>query len=172
MGLCGRNSQCHKHPGNRFLRDLVRKHCKDYQTVKARREKYLVVTQVTNIVKANGGRFLKYQNKEGFWIIIDDQEAYNKVSHSLRMARDVNEKKVGSCKSSGCRQATNPYGCHDVSESDDSYSDSSTLDESYAIMEVTIPRNNMNRPVSPAGIPSRQQSIMGMMVQSEQPAMI
>merc|ERR1712003_561346 len=88
------------------------------------------------------------------------------------MARDVNENKVSSCKSSsGCRQATNPYyGCHDVSESDDSYSDSSTLDESYGIMEVTIPHNNMNRPVSPAGISSRQ-PIMGM-VQSEQPVVI
>ena len=82
--LFGRGKPFQIHPGNVRLHQLVdeRKHV---YTMSRRDDKTMIATSIVNLIKREGGRFLrKYKNDKKKWMEVDDIVARNKVSHALR----------------------------------------------------------------------------------------
>ena len=82
--LFGRGKPFQIHPGNVRLHQLVdeRKHV---YTMSRRDDKTLIATSIVDLIKREGGRFLRqYKNDKKKWMEVDDIVARNKVSHALR----------------------------------------------------------------------------------------
>jgi hypothetical protein len=83
--VCGRGAQGSFHPGNRALRDLVKKHETTYLSSK-RSEKPRIAMELMGILRSRGVRFVKREKMGGrsIWIEIGDQSVYGKICQSLR----------------------------------------------------------------------------------------
>ena len=82
--LFGRGKPFQVHPGNVRLHQLVdeRKHV---YTMSRRDDKTMIATSIVDLIKREGGRFLRqYKNDKKKWMEVDDLVARNKVSHALR----------------------------------------------------------------------------------------
>ena len=83
--LVGRGKFIQDHPGNFRYRHVIENHMLRYEQSSKRVEKTNLTSEIVQVVKGYGGRFLKQEN--GGWIEIDDESARDKVSHSFRNLR-------------------------------------------------------------------------------------
>jgi len=88
--LCGRGAPTTYHPGNQFFKDLVTKYQPTY-IASRRSDKPQIATQIVDIVRGRGGRFLKRTKRPGLgpsghfcWEDVGDQRAYEKACQALR----------------------------------------------------------------------------------------
>ncbi|CAJ1946394.1 unnamed protein product [Cylindrotheca closterium] len=79
----GRGKGYQNHPGNQRMRSIIDGYKIKYHTLK-RAEKKNLVEQVYNEIVEGGVRFLKKDNNENSWILVDAPVAMQKVSHTLR----------------------------------------------------------------------------------------
>jgi hypothetical protein len=83
--LCGKGKEAHGHPGNRTYRILISLHRDDYRNPKANNyTKSSITKAVLASIRDYGGRFLKKDEHTDMWYEVDDNLAYEKVSHALR----------------------------------------------------------------------------------------
>ena len=80
---CGRGKKNWRHHGNATFRRLIHTNVSAYMEATSKHDKTLVVKSIVDIVRSNGGRFLKQAN-DGRWHDIGDSQAREKVGHSLR----------------------------------------------------------------------------------------
>jgi hypothetical protein len=85
--LLGRGKPIQKHPGNvrfrQMLDSIIEKYGKGEKGAKVRAVAYII-----DLVKVEGGRFLK-ELEDGGWVEIDEATARAKVSHTFRTRRQV-----------------------------------------------------------------------------------
>jgi hypothetical protein len=80
--LCGRQKEAFRNVGNRRFRVTVGLSLDKYIMAPTRQCKSKVIILVADQVKANGGRFLKWKNRE--WVELDEKQSREKVGHALR----------------------------------------------------------------------------------------
>lgn len=94
--LCGRGGLTNSHIGNKHYRHIVADHQEEY--LKARkRDKILIAQRIVEIVKENGGRFLKRAGERN-WVPVSDKKAQEKTSQALREGLDVRNRKLRPSK--------------------------------------------------------------------------
>jgi len=88
--LCGRGAPTTYHPGNQYFKELVAKYQPTY-IASRRSDKPQIASQIVEIIRGRGGRFLKRTKKPGMgpsghfcWEDVGDQRAYEKACQSLR----------------------------------------------------------------------------------------
>lgn len=86
--VCGRDKLSHSHDGNRRFRKIIHAYRERYQTQKRREEKTKITAKIINMILSEGGRFLRMDEANGTWVELDAAAMHEKVSHSLRSARD------------------------------------------------------------------------------------
>jgi hypothetical protein len=94
--LCGRGIPIQTYPGNIRLHQLVNSVRQQYQQT-PRQHKPLVIKEIVRRARAEGSRFLRRieTGKEGdYWEEVEDDIAYQKVSHALRNQKYRDEKKA------------------------------------------------------------------------------
>jgi hypothetical protein len=85
--LFGRGKTVADAPGNIKFRQLIEIYMDKYEAA-GRLEKTCIADLIVRIVKdANGGRFLKREDGDDFWVEVDDTTARKKVAHAFRNRR-------------------------------------------------------------------------------------
>jgi hypothetical protein len=84
--LFGRGRPQQQNPGNVRCNYFVVANLEEYENA-SRNGKTIIARKVMEMIKSNGGRFLK-QN-DGVWECVDDTEALRKISHSFRTHRQL-----------------------------------------------------------------------------------
>mmetsp|Transcript_41213 Transcript_41213/g.114749 ORF Transcript_41213/g.114749 Transcript_41213/m.114749 type:complete len:172 (-) Transcript_41213:189-704(-) len=82
--LIGRGKPIQLHSGNVDLRDSVRLYFDEYSSTR-RGSKREVMQNVLAMIKSSGGRFLS-RTDEGWWIVVSDDEAVDKVEKTFHSA--------------------------------------------------------------------------------------
>lgn len=98
--LCGRGGGTNSQVGNRKFRKLVQDYQPEY-LVARRKSKPQIAKRIVQIIRRNGGRFLKKHEESGFLFEVGDERAESKTSQALREGLDVRAtigKKTGSSK--------------------------------------------------------------------------
>jgi hypothetical protein len=91
--FCSRDKASHSNPGNKRFRQLILRYREQYQSLSLRDDKTRLTTDIVNVVKSYGGRFLKQHESTGWWFEVTYIVAHEKVSHALRCAKDPNRPK-------------------------------------------------------------------------------
>lgn len=82
--ICGRHKAAFNNVGNRRFRVTVSLALERYSTAPTRKDKSTVIKSVADLVRGNGGRFLKW--KQGAWVVLNEKQTHEKVGHALRDA--------------------------------------------------------------------------------------
>lgn len=80
--LCGRDREAFNNIGNRRFRVTVNLSLDAYVNSKARQDKSLIIINVINTVRGNGGRFIKW--KDDRWVELTEKQTREKVGHCFR----------------------------------------------------------------------------------------
>jgi hypothetical protein len=83
--LIGKGKPFQRHPGNVHLRTVIGQYLEKYVDAK-KRDKPAMFWEVVDIVKKSSGRFLK-KDRDGWWIVVTDDEAREKVGKTFTSAR-------------------------------------------------------------------------------------
>lgn len=89
--ICGRNKLAFNNIGNRRFRVTVQLTMDRYMAATTRNETSKVIKYVADIVKENGGRFLRLSPNGKHWIELDKKHIHEKVGHALRDAAPKRE---------------------------------------------------------------------------------
>ena len=89
--ICGRGKQSYNTTGNRRFRLMITVHMRRYLQAYTKLDKSLVVISIVDVVRSNGGGFVKRCPKTKKWLEIGDQLAREKVGHALRDAISARE---------------------------------------------------------------------------------
>lgn len=128
--LCGRGAPTHRHAGNQYFRSLVDRFQSSYLAAR-RVEKPEIASQLVELIRERGGRFLKRTKIDGVgpsghfcWIDIGEQRAYEKACQSLRegaphLRRSLAAKEVASAAL--CLDTFGRYRSVEISISEESY---------------------------------------------------
>ena len=87
--VCGRGLHIMNRHGNLNLHLLVNKYRETYNS-STRRDKAAIARNIVQEIKSTGARFLRRldeNKKDGRWVEVDDNTAYKKVSHALRLRK-------------------------------------------------------------------------------------
>jgi hypothetical protein len=116
MDVCsGRGKKNWKHKGNSEFRKLVHSNVAAYMNAPSKHEKTLVVKAIVDVIRSNGGRFLK-QGSDDDWYDIGDNQAKEKVGHSLRdQVSAITKQKRETTSRSGSSPRFSPALPHQVS---------------------------------------------------------
>jgi hypothetical protein len=85
--LLGRGGETNSHVGNRNFRRIVFEHQAEYLAAR-KKEKAIIARRIVDIIKSNGGRFLK-KDANHFWVDAGLRKAVSKTSQALREGLDV-----------------------------------------------------------------------------------
>lgn len=85
--LLGRGGETNSHVGNRHFRRIVFEHQAEYLAAR-KKEKAIIARRIVDIIKSNGGRFLK-KDANHFWVDAGLRKAVSKTSQALREGLDV-----------------------------------------------------------------------------------
>lgn len=86
--VCGKDKLSHSHVGNRQFRKIIHSYSWNYQNASRRDEKTRITSEIIGMITREGGRFVKLDESSGTWVEIDAAATHDKVSHSLRSARN------------------------------------------------------------------------------------
>ena len=95
--LCGRGGGTNSQVGNRRFRKLVH----DYQPIylmARRKEKPIIARNIVRMIRSQGGRFLKKDDKSECLTEVGDERAEAKTSQALREGLDVRASKTATLK--------------------------------------------------------------------------
>jgi hypothetical protein len=82
---CGRGKGSYNREGNVTFRKVIRMHIKDYQSARTKFEKTTVLNAVIDRLHTDyGARFLKFNSRTKQWFEITDDQAREKVGHTMR----------------------------------------------------------------------------------------
>jgi hypothetical protein len=93
--ICGRNKLAFNNIGNRRFRVTVAISLDRYMIAATRKETSNVIKSVADIVRGNGGRFLKLSPDDS-WDDLDEKHVHEKVGHALRDAAALRKESDGS----------------------------------------------------------------------------
>ena len=116
---CGRGKKNWRHHGNAMFRKLIHANVAGYMKATTKNDKTLVVKSIVDIIRQNGGRFLK-KDSEGVWHDIGDSQAKEKVGHSLRdqvTALSKQKKDPPSASASPRRPSTTSFSSYSTQNS-------------------------------------------------------
>lgn len=65
--LCGRGRNTFEHPGNKALRNLIGQRIEQYRECKRREQKTNMIHETIQVLRAKGGRFLKFDQDVNKW---------------------------------------------------------------------------------------------------------
>jgi hypothetical protein len=83
--VCGRGKGSYNRPGNVVFRNVIRMYIKDYLAARTKFEKTTVLNQVIDhLHNEEHARFLKFNSKSKQWFEITDDQAREKVGHTMR----------------------------------------------------------------------------------------
>jgi len=83
--VCGRGKGSYNRPGNIDFRKVVRRFVGEYATAKTKFEKTTVLNRIIDAVHHdNDARFLKFNTRTHQWFEITDDQAREKVGHTMR----------------------------------------------------------------------------------------
>jgi hypothetical protein len=99
--LLGRGKSYQEHAGNVRYRHIIQTHKVNYEASR-KFEKTVVAAIVIEIIKTDGGRFLKQDGES--WVKVDDDTLRNKVSHDFRNLRCTD----GTTSATQSRKETQP----------------------------------------------------------------
>lgn len=85
--LCGRDKISHSHVGNKRFLCLIKQHRSGYQNATSRDGKTRLSSDIVQMIRSCGGRFLKCNDSTGEWEDQDDIVAREKVAHALRSCK-------------------------------------------------------------------------------------
>ncbi|CAJ1945132.1 unnamed protein product [Cylindrotheca closterium] len=107
----GRGKGSHDHPGNRRMREIIRRHKKDYSAIH-RSKKRQIAELVYSEITQNGARFLHRKRGEEAYAVVDLNLALQKLSNTLRCRKscligdeDENEETVAASSSAAFASA-------------------------------------------------------------------
>lgn len=84
--LCGKDSNCHFHPGNKIFRQLVSRNVNLYVEAPSKRQKMKITQDIVQVMKTfYSARFLRKAGDQ-VWHEISDSLARDKVSHAIKFA--------------------------------------------------------------------------------------
>ncbi|KAL3943259.1 MAG: hypothetical protein SGBAC_002668 [Bacillariaceae sp.] len=86
--IFGRGRGFQNHPGNLRMRTIIEKYKNEYHSLR-RQGKRDMVEKVYKEIIENGARFLKKMDREDEWIKVDVPIALQKVSHTLRCRKKL-----------------------------------------------------------------------------------
>eukprot|EP00978_Attheya_sp_CCMP212_P021472 scaffold62739_cov50-Attheya_sp.AAC.1 len=81
--LCGRGGIANSHSGNKYFREVVKKHQDAYLSAK-KREKPEIAGNIVHLIRQRGGRFLGKDKDSGKWVDSGFEKARDKASQALR----------------------------------------------------------------------------------------
>ncbi|CAJ1951356.1 unnamed protein product [Cylindrotheca closterium] len=92
--ICGRGLHIMSHLGNIRLHSIVNRHRQTYQ-VASRREKAALAQRIVDEIKSTGSRFIRRagDGRDDEWIEVDNETAYKKVGHALRLRKTFPQQK-------------------------------------------------------------------------------
>jgi hypothetical protein len=93
--ICGRSKLAFNNVGNRRFRVTVSLSLDRYMSAATRKETSNVIKSVAEIVRGNGGRFLK-PRPDGTWVDLEEKHVHEKVGHALRDAAALRKETDGS----------------------------------------------------------------------------
>ena len=82
--LCGRHKHAFRNVGNRRFRVTVSMNLSRYTAAPTKGDKSKVILSVIEMIRAVGGRFLKWSSKRRMWVELDEKQTREKVGHALR----------------------------------------------------------------------------------------
>lgn len=91
--LLGRGAACWNHIGNRRFREIVAQRLQGYESCKSRIEKMVIVSDIADVIVAEGGRFLKQDPATKTWFTVERKCAIEKVGHAIRDKRALEQKR-------------------------------------------------------------------------------
>ena len=92
--LMGREKISQEHTGNFRYNQIIHSRLEKYESG-TKQEKTQMATEVLEVVKGSGGRFLKLES--GSWVQVDDRVAREKVSNGFRSKRKTSGVKYTPC---------------------------------------------------------------------------
>jgi len=92
--IVGKGMNCYNHVGNKMLRNtIVASRLIEYAATTSKKEKSLVVTSILELVRQNGGAFVKKDYETGLWYDAEPFLARDKISQTIRNALRLNTNK-------------------------------------------------------------------------------
>jgi hypothetical protein len=85
--LFGKGKALREYTGNVRVNVLVAMFRSKYEQAD-KHEKTDIAKRIVNIIHESDGRFLKFEEKEGCWVEVEDGMAREKISHIFRNQRD------------------------------------------------------------------------------------
>jgi hypothetical protein len=120
--LCGRGAPTNYHPGNQVFRNLVQDHQTLYLCAK-RRDKPVIATNLMEIVRSRGGRFLQRVKTGGGrhgWVKVGELRAYEKICQALREgAPEFRRQMMAQSKMNASRNKENSPNTNTTTTGDD-----------------------------------------------------
>jgi len=80
--VCGRGKGSYNKPGNRRFRAIVKEHIPEYLATRTKFDKSNVLNKIIDVIREKG-HFVK-KDKNGAWYEINDDQAREKVGHTIR----------------------------------------------------------------------------------------
>jgi hypothetical protein len=82
--VCGKGKACYTHSGNQAFRKLVKINLARYTAATNRFEKGKVANEIAQVIRQNGGGFIKMDPNTGGWLDVGDAAAKEKVAQTMR----------------------------------------------------------------------------------------
>jgi hypothetical protein len=128
--LMGREKIAQEHTGNFRYNQIIQSRLEKYDNG-TRQEKTQMATEILEVVKGYGGRFLKLES--GSWVQVNDLVAREKVSNAFRSKRKTGGAKYTSCiQTEEVTSRKNPISSSYVSSDDRSASPAASTASSPA----------------------------------------
>jgi len=92
--IVGKGMNCYNHIGNKMLRNtIVASRLVEYARTTSKKEKSDVVSSILELVRKNGGSFVKKDYDTGLWYDAEPFLARDKISQTIRNSLRLNNKK-------------------------------------------------------------------------------
>lgn len=93
--VCGRGKGSYNKPGNRRFRAMVKAHIGDYLLARSRLDKSAVLSTIMDRVRSQNDGQVRFVSldENGQWMEISDEQAREKVGHTMREALTTMEAK-------------------------------------------------------------------------------
>ena len=107
--ICARGKHAWNHPGNKNLRELIAQHSQAYDTACNRADRSAVVSDIVQIMKSRGHRFLKpaSESPTAAWTQVSENLQREKIGQLLRNSLGARYRSSARAKKQR-KKATNP----------------------------------------------------------------
>ena len=82
--ICSRGADCYNHAGNQFFRLQLEENLEAYSSASSKLAKGLIVSEVIEKVREQGGSFVRQDPRTGRWFEVGDRLAREKTGQAMR----------------------------------------------------------------------------------------